>query len=184
MFDEGWTALSPRYLAMQGVDELRHQARLQLRRFAETWDLAAQPLGVEPYFQVEAAPGITLFGRVDRIDEEPDGSLHLIDYKTGADADEVDARQLRLYAIMAEQSLGKPVTGLSFWYLNDGHAQDFEFTDEDRRTSRAELLVAVDKMEQTTDFPANIGTHCVRCPYLHACSERATITKVREAEGW
>jgi RecB family exonuclease len=184
MFDEGWTALSPRYLAMAGVDELRDQAQSQLSRFAESWDLGAKPLATEPYFQVEAAPGSILFGRVDRIDEEADGSLHLIDYKTGTDADEVDARQLRLYAIMAEQSLGKPVTVLSFWYLDQGETQTFEFTEEERRAARAELLTAVEKMEQTIDFPATVGPHCGRCPYLHTCSQRRTIAKVRAAEGW
>ena len=184
LFETGWTALSPRYLAMAGVETLRESAVEQLRRFSETWDLGAQPLAVEPYFQVEVAPGVTLFGRVDRIDEQPDGTLHLIDYKTGSHEDEVDERQLRLYAIMAEASLGKPVTRMSFWYLDDGRTWTAAFTDEDRRNSHAQLIVEVEQMEQTTDFPANVGVHCGHCPYLYACSEREEVARRREAEGW
>jgi RecB family exonuclease len=184
LFEDGWQALSPRYLAMASVDELRAGAVEQLRRFAETRDLAAQPVAVEPYFQVEIAPGVTLFGRVDRIDEERDGSLHLIDYKTGSHEDEVDARQLRLYAIMAEASLGKPVTRLSFWYLDDGRTWTVEFKEEDRRDSRSKLIVEVEQMEQISDFQANVGAHCGHCPYLYACSEREEIARRREAEGW
>ena len=184
LFEAGWAALSPRYLRMAGVEELRESAVEQLHLFAETHDLSAEPLAVEPYFQVEVAPGVTLFGRVDRIDEEPDGTLHLIDYKTGSYEDEVDARQLRLYAIMAEASLGKPVTRLSFWYLDNGQNWTAELSDEERRSSRAELMAAIHEMEQVSHFPANIGVHCGHCPYLHACGEREQIARRREAEGW
>jgi RecB family exonuclease len=184
LFEAGWAALSPRYLRMAGVDRLRESAIEQLRVFAETHDLKAEPLAVEPYFQVEAAPGLTLFGRVDRIDEEPDGSLHVIDYKTGSHEDEVDARQLRLYAIMAEASLGKPVTRLSFWYLDDGRTWTAGFTDEDRRNARSELMAAVKEMDVVSEFPATIAPHCGHCPYLYACAEREEIARRREAEGW
>src|SRR6266516_2083432 len=103
MFEDGWEALSPRYRRMKGVEKLRDKSLAQLRMFAQQHDLSARPLLVEPYFQVEVAPQVTLFGRVDRIDEEAAGTLHVIDYKTGSHADEVDAKQLRLYAIMAEK---------------------------------------------------------------------------------
>jgi len=169
---------------MAGVEELSDSAVKQLRSFAATHDRSAEPLAVEPYFQVEVAPGVTLFGRVDRIDTEHDGSLHLIDYKTGSHEDEVDARQLRLYAIMAEASLGKPVTRLSFWYLDDGKTWTAEFTDVERRSSRSELMAVIHEMEQASDFPATIGVHCGHCPYLHACAEREVIARRRETEGW
>src|SRR6266508_358000 len=84
-FETGWDALSPRYLRMKGVEKLRESAMEQIRLFAETQDLRAEPFAVEPYFQVEVADRVTLFGRVDRVESEPDGALHLIDYKTGAD---------------------------------------------------------------------------------------------------
>ena len=184
LFEARWAALSPRYLRIAGVEKLRDSAVEKLRSFAATHDLSAAPQAVEPYFQAEVAPGVTLIGRVDRIDAEPGGSLHLIDYKTGSHEDEVDARQLRLYAIMAEASLGKPVTRLSFWYLDDGKTWTAGFTEEERRSSRAELMAAVHEMEQVSDFPATIGVHCGHCPYLHACAERDEIAQRREAEGW
>ncbi len=184
MFEDGWEALSPRYRRMKGVDKLRHNSLAQLRMFAQQHDLSARPLLVEPYFQVEVAPQVTLFGRVDRIDEEAPGSLHVIDYKTGSHPDEVDAKQLRLYAIMAEKSLGKPVTKTSFWHLDDGDTWTEDFGDEQRRRSHLELLGAVEQMQSLTDFPPNVGQHCGHCPYLYACSEREEIQRRRLVEGW
>ncbi len=184
MFEDGWEALSPRYRRMKGVEKLRDKSLAQLRMFAQQHDLSARPLLVEPYFQVEVAPQVTLFGRVDRIDEEAAGTLHVIDYKTGSHADEVDAKQLRLYAIMAEKSLGKPVTKTSFWHLDDGDTWMEDFSDEQRRLSHSELLEAVKQMQSITDFPPNVGQHCGHCPYLYACSARDEIQRRRLAEGW
>lgn len=184
MFEEGWEALSPRYRRMQGVERLRESSLEELRRFAKQHDLSAQPFMVEPYFQVEVAPGVTLFGRVDRIDEEPDGALHVIDYKTGSQPDEIDAGQLRIYAIMAEESLGKPVTRASFWNLDDGNVWTAGLAETDKQLARSDLLEAVSLMNSVTDYPANVGPHCGHCPYLHACAERELIQQRREAEGW
>lgn len=182
MFEEGWAALSRRYLRMAGVDRLRDSAIEQLQRFARQHDLLASPLMVEPYFQVVLAPDITLFGRLDRIDEEADGSLHIIDYKTGAQPDEVDAGQLRLYAIMAEEKLRRPVSRASFWYLDGGQVWTMDLGDEDKRQARDELLAAVQEMQNVDEFPPTMGPHCLHCPYFRPCEYRDEI--LRRAEGW
>jgi RecB family exonuclease len=184
MFEEGWEALSPRYRRMEGVDRFRTDSVEQLKTFATQHDISAAPLMVEPYFQVEVVPAVTLFGRVDRIDEEADGSLHLIDYKTGSHPDEVDVGQLRLYAIMAEESLGKSVSRISFWNLDDGFVSTAGLNDEDKRRARSDFLAAVERVNTVNEFPANIGPHCGHCPYLYACAERTEIQPRREAEGW
>ena len=184
MFEAGREALSPRYRRMKRVEKLRDKSLAQLKMFAQQRDLSAQPLFVEPYFQIEIEPGVTVFGRVDRIDEEVDGRLHLIDYKTGSHPDEVDAKHLRLYAIMAEKSLGKPVGKTSFWHLDDGDTWTEDFGDAQRKLSHSELLEAVELMQGTSEFPPNVGQHCGHCPYLYACSEREEIERRRLAEGW
>ncbi len=60
---------------------------------------------------------IILMGNFDFVGEKEDGSLHVLDFKTGAN-DEKDPLQLYIYAILAEANLGKPVASASFWYLD------------------------------------------------------------------
>lgn len=60
--------------------------------------------------------GIVLNGKVDFIGLLPDGSLHVMDFKTGT-KDEEDSLQLHIYAILAESNFQKLVSKLSFWYL-------------------------------------------------------------------
>lgn len=184
MFDERWAALSPRYLRMPGVSALREAARSQLERFARQQDLSRQPFMIEAYFETDLAPDIVLFGRLDRIDEESDSSLHIIDYKTGAQPDEIDADQLRLYAILAEANLERPVTRASFWYLDDGQVWTTELDPRDNARIREEALALSLEMQTVSEFPATIDTHCAHCPYLAICERRDEIAQRRHAEGW
>ncbi|MCH8815124.1 MAG: PD-(D/E)XK nuclease family protein, partial [Chloroflexi bacterium] len=167
IFDETWEALSPRYLRMEGVAELRVSSAKELEHFAEQHELRAEPLMVEPYFQVDLTPDVTLFGRVDRIDELSGGSLKIIDYKTGSAPEEIDPSQLHLYAIMIESELGRLVSEISFWFLGDGGVWTTDFTDDDREKTRADLFAAVEAMVTTRKFPPTIAPQCGHCPYLH-----------------
>lgn len=60
---------------------------------------------------------VILMGNFDFIEEKKDGTLHVLDFKTGA-SDVKDATQLYIYAILAEEVYKKKVTGASFWYLD------------------------------------------------------------------
>lgn len=184
LFEEGWEALSPGYHRVPGVEVHREASRNQLANFVRVFGLENEPLMVEPYFQVALDEETTLFGRLDRIDEEPDGTLHIIDYKGGTQPDEIDPDQLRLYAILAEMSLERIVSKASFWYLDDGTAWTMDLDDDDKRRTRESLLVTVQEMEDVTDFPPTIGPHCEYCPYYKVCEVKSEIDSHREREGW
>ena len=184
MFDERWAALSPRYLQIPGVDELHDRRRDALSRFAKREDLHAEPFQLEAYIQVLIAPDVTLFGRMDRIDEEADGSLHVVDYKTGAHPGDVDASQLQLYAIMVERKLERSVSRASFWYLDDGTTWTAEFSPQDKKRALRGALAAVRDMQSEERFEPTVAPHCADCPYLYACDVREEIAQRRQAEGW
>ena len=60
---------------------------------------------------------VILIGNFDFIGEKEDGTLHVVDFKTGI-SDEKDPIQLYIYAILAESNLEKSVSSASFWYLD------------------------------------------------------------------
>jgi putative RecB family exonuclease len=184
MFEERWAALSPRYLRMPGVQELHDRNLDSLRRFAQREDLRAEPFQVEAYVQIRIAPDVTLFGRMDRIDEEPDGTLHIVDYKTGSHPGDVDASQLRLYAIMVESKLERTVSRASFWYLDDGSVWTAELAPRDKEQALSGALAAVREMQREQRFEPTVAPHCAACPYLYACDMREEIAQRRQAEGW
>jgi CRISPR/Cas system-associated exonuclease Cas4 (RecB family) len=184
IFDESWAALSRGFLRMEGVDALREASIRQLQNYIARFDYSREPYMVEPYFQVDFEPGITLFGRLDRLDEEPDGTLEIIDYKAGSMPGDVDPGQLVFYAIMVEEKLNRPVSKASFWYLDDGSVWTMKFSDDDRRKGRGRLLATVHQMLEARSFPPTIGERCGSCPFLHACEFGAEIEARRRVEGW
>lgn len=184
MFEGRWAALSPRYLRMPGVQELHDRSREALRRFARREDLGVEPLQVEAYVQVRIAPDVTLFGRMDRIDEEPDRTLHIVDYKTGSHPGDVDASQLHLYAIMVERKLERTVSRASFWYLDDGSVWTTALTPQDKERALSGALAAVREMQREERFEPVVAPHCAHCPYLYTCAAREEIAQRRQAEGW
>jgi len=83
------------------------------------------PLTAEIFGEAEAG-GITLYGKVDRIDRLPDGSLAIIDYKTGIPPSrrQVDAGfalQLGLLGLIAEKhgfaQVRGTVTAYEYWSM-------------------------------------------------------------------
>ncbi|WP_426032370.1 double-strand break repair protein AddB [Cypionkella sp. TWP1-2-1b2] len=95
------------------------------------------PLALETKGALKLDPlDFTLFGTPDRIDRLPDGSLHLIDYKTGAAPKATQqkqyAKQLLLAAVMADRGgfadLG-PSAVAKISYIGLGTSEDVVETD-------------------------------------------------------
>jgi ATP-dependent helicase/DNAse subunit B len=75
----------------------------------------AMPTANFPKFRI--VDNLILLGNMDYVENLPDGSLHIIDFKTGS-KDEDSPLQLYLYAILAENYYHRKVTKVSFWYLD------------------------------------------------------------------
>ena len=184
LLDEKWQALVFRLGSPAEREAWRERAEDQMRRFSHQHDLSLQPLALEAYYEVPVSDQVTLIGRIDRVDEESDGGLHLIDYKTGARPPEVDVEQLRFYAIMLERKLSRPLHRASYFYLEEGDVWTIRPTREELEDSLSQALAAVESMAAEQDFPPTVGRHCAGCPYLRVCSERDKIAQLRQEEGW
>lgn len=88
-----------------------------LDNFYKNKEILEKNLPAYDFLRYRLDDAIVLNGKVDFIGELPDGSLHILDFKTGA-KDEDDSTQLWLYAILAEGTFGKPVSKISYWYLD------------------------------------------------------------------
>jgi len=182
VLDEKWQSLAR--LPAATKEALRERAEAQLCLFAREEELAVQPLALESAFQVSLSESVALVGRVDRIDQEPDGSLHLIDYKTGPRPEQPDVEQLHLYAIMVARTLSGPLRRASYYYLELGEVLSISPDSQELEGIARRALAAAQEMMAETEYSATVGRHCAGCPYLYLCAERDRIAQLRQEEGW
>lgn len=99
----------------------------RLRRVDIPVGIAAELRG---HWRLGGSPDFLLVGRADRIERRADGSLAILDYKTGTpprdgEVEEGTHPQLPLEAAMAQaggfgSALAGPVTELTYWHLTGG----------------------------------------------------------------
>lgn len=147
----------------------------QLRTFLSLLRSGTPPkvLQTEQPFEIRIGD-ITVVGRIDRIDSRTDGTVSVIDYKTGKGRDQEaadESLQLSLYAIAAEEKWGYKVGALVFYNLEDNIAVT-------TIRGEADLLVARQRVQKAAEgiaagsFDARPGMYCDFCAYRSLCPKR------------
>jgi RecB family exonuclease len=130
-------------------------------------------LGLEMDFRLKVRDD-TIRGKIDRVDELPDKSIELIDYKTGKSKERLhkeDKEQLLIYQLAGEQVLGKLPEKLSYYYLNDNKKISFFSNEKEREEFKLEILKKIEKIKES-DFKATPGWHCKFCDFKDICEFR------------
>jgi DNA helicase-2/ATP-dependent DNA helicase PcrA len=165
-------------LADAGIEE-RYQHDLyelqgveQLRTFLHAVRRAPQPeiAETEASFTIQVGQA-TIRGRIDRMDRLEDGTMAIVDYKTGKARSQKDADeslQLSIYALAAQEKWATVASRIAFHNLEDNSRIE---TLRDQYALNAARLkvekVAADIV--AGKFPAKPGFQCGSCPYRNLC---------------
>jgi len=162
----------------KGLDDEKQwgeRALSQVRWFAQNQDLSVTPLMVEDSHSVELSPRITLGGKIDRVDQEAEGGLHIIDYKTGKMPEEIDPNQLYIYALILSKEQELPVSKVSYLYLEAGEFQTLRPTAADLEQASDYVVSTVDRILAERVYPATINNYCGTCDFLEICPSKEEI---------
>ncbi len=152
-------------------DEKRWQEKAlkQLSTYVQSTDITIEPLTTEWTFETVVTPGVVLNGRIDRIDRQSDGTLHIIDYKTGITPQEMEWRQVRLNALAAEQNLHLTVSKISYLYLGSCTLASSMLSPDDINRTNWELLQVVRAMRKEKHYLPMVGKWCSGCDFRSIC---------------
>jgi len=118
-----------------------------------------------------------LFGILDRLDRDPDGSLVIVDYKTGGlpnrNYDSQTFANSELYAVLCEQKLGERPTKIRLLYVGQGQTIERSVTDvviRARASAASNAWERINTYYADGDFPATPSSSACRfCSYKDLC---------------
>jgi len=115
-------------------------------------------------------------GKIDRIDQRPDGSYEVVDYKTHLDVASEEATaadlQLRIYALAARQSLKLEPAWLSFYYVAAGKKVTAAYD----ASGESELKVLLHRVANEISSERELEpdqTFCPKCDFRTSCPRSA-----------
>jgi DNA helicase-2/ATP-dependent DNA helicase PcrA len=166
--DEGMSKIQDHYQR----DLYLKQGLEQLRDFLAGTRSAPHPdvLHTEEWFDVQIA-GTKVAGRIDRMDRSSDGSVNIIDYKTGKARSQEDADeslQLSIYAIAAQEKWGYKLGDVIFHNLEGNVAVSSRRATFELERARDRVL-AVARGIAAGDFDPQTGFHCNFCAFRGLC---------------
>ena len=175
---EKWQSNRKGFKDLDDEKQWGERALSQVRWFAQSQDLSVTPIMLEDFHSAELSPKITLVGRIDRVDKEAEGGLHIIDYKTGKMPEEIDRNQLYIYAVVLSKEQKLPVSKVSYFYLEAGEFQTLEPTASDLEQAADYVVKTVDRILSETKYPATINSYCGTCDFLEICPRKEEILSI------
>ncbi len=152
------------------------EARTLVDRYFELEDPdSVRAVGLELNLTTELN-GVTVRGIIDRLDELDDGSLVVVDYKTGRSPRIEQSRSrlsgVQMYALMCEAELGRRPQVVRLLYLRDRVVISATPTDQAMRGTRQRALgvwSAIERACQQDDFRPNPSSLCRHCAFQAYC---------------
>jgi DNA helicase-2/ATP-dependent DNA helicase PcrA len=165
-------------------EEYRRAGLEQLRTFHEK-HRASPPnvLELEWPFELALPHNVVIKGRIDRIDRLSDGTVEIVDYKTGSVKKPLDAKkslQLSIYALAVKERLELEPSRLVFYNLGINDATATTRDAKSLAQARQQVAEIADGI-RAGEFPANPGYICGFCDYRLLCPEHEDLLTIHPA---
>lgn len=143
--------------------------------YKKNYDPKNIPQDLEQKFTIKVSPDLKVGGKIDRVDLLPNGSLEIIDYKTGKvpASDKIDkSLQMTVYALAAsdpgiyDKDLKDVV--MSFYFFESQEKISTTRTKEQLELAKIELIGKKEEIEKS-NFEPKPGNLCDFCEYRLLC---------------
>ena len=143
-----------------------------LKNFFEDFEKQKPDVWVlERPFKIKVGDYI-IAGRIDRVDNLKDDEVEIIDYKTGMSKQKLstqDRRQLLLYQIAVEEDLGKKVSNLTYYYLEDDVKLSFVGDEKDKEKLKEKIISQIQEIQRLNFKPKPNQHICGFCDFKEIC---------------
>lgn len=174
LLDTHWSSVG--YGSKEYEQKMKDRGIQLLQSFYRTgFDPASLPTDMERSFAIRLLPTLKLGGRIDRIDLKPDGTVEIVDYKTGQSPKGRDVRndlQLSVYAMAAvDRGLYRKLpeqVSVSFYYLEDNSKVTATRSEVELQQAAQDIISTAENMRASA-FTPTPGKHCDFCEFRLLC---------------
>jgi RecB family exonuclease len=142
--------------------------------------LSGNVIGCEKSFSINIREDVVLNGFIDRIQLDPDGVLHVADYKTTKNPKYLKNDFFQLltycYALLLEDPSLEKIRASYILLRHNFEYVTKEFTREEILKVKNQYLEYADKMLTEKEFIATTSKLCLFCDYLDMCDEGKKIS--------
>jgi DNA helicase-2/ATP-dependent DNA helicase PcrA len=170
------------YLDRKHLEEYKALGRKSLKQFYE--EIIKEPprpkyLELDFNFKLK---DYTIKGKMDRVDILEDGSLEIVDYKTGGLPDynekekkyilsAEDKEQLLIYQLAAQSIFREKVSRLTYYYLDGALKVSFLGKPEELQTVEEKIIKIIEEIKKSS-FPPKPSLMCEHCDFRGICEYR------------
>ncbi|MCX6793678.1 MAG: PD-(D/E)XK nuclease family protein, partial [Candidatus Gottesmanbacteria bacterium] len=166
LLDDHWSRIG--YGDKKYEEKMKRHGRELLEGFFDKgYDPKVIPTSLEEPFKLRITPTLTLGGKIDRIDMRQDGTMEIIDYKTGTAPKTRDPKkdlQLTVYAMAG--SAEKVI--VSFYFFEGQTKVSSTRTKEQLAAAKEEIAKRADEISRS-DFHPTPGKYCDFCEFRLIC---------------
>lgn len=165
LLDDHWQRVGYRDRAYEEKMK-RHGVELLEGFYTKGYDKNSIPTALEEPFKLRLTPTLTVGGKIDRMDTLSDGTVEIIDYKTGTAPKTRDPKkdlQLSVYAM----AVAKKVI-VSFYFFENQEKISATRDREQLAQDRQKIIKTADDISRS-DFRPTPGRHCDFCEFRLIC---------------
>jgi len=169
LYEESW--IDDWYESKERREAYCERGKNLLKAFFEAnKESLSPPLHVEHPFHLKLKDYM-IKGVIDRIDRLPDGTIEIIDYKTGSAKTEetADPDQLLLYQIAAETVLKEKPSKLTYYYVEDGSKVTMLGNEKEKEGFKDKVEKTIEEIKGSDFAAAPSKEKCRHCDFKDIC---------------
>ncbi len=174
LYKKLWIPLG--YVSKAHEERMKKEGKTMLTQFYKTYHSPRLPIiDIEKMFKIKIKKGLTIKGKIDRVDKKNMTGIEIIDYKTGKvpNKDETtNSMQLSIYTLAAMdtglyQKKIEDIT-LTFYYLQSMKKISFTSSLKEIEKTKEKIERNVSEIREN-NFNPNVGPWCDFCAFRMIC---------------